>query len=520
MSSAATLMPSKRSVVAAGSSFGVLMRGLIAVGLLAPIAVYVWIALHRIGYPFEIDWMEGGSVELAARVAGGHSLYTAPSLAFVGWTYPPLYYWLAAVVAKVTGVGFLPLRLVSLVASLVSMATLAAIVVRETGERVAGLVAAGLFAATFQISGSWFDTGRVDSMFLALTLLAVAWGRRARGMRGGVALGLLAFLAFFTKQTALLALLPVLVYLAFARTRVGVPALLTLLGLALASTVVLDGLTHGWYRYYVFDELAQQPWAKQVWVSFWVDDVLHKQWPVLILVITGGLSLMFRGRARVRLDWRSPSVYYAAATVGLVASAWASRLHTGGYTNVLMPAYAAFALLAGLVCGQLFRDRRRAAVIGALVAVILLAQLALLAYPPDSQIPTAADRAVGAQLMSRLRALPGPVIVFRHPWYATLAGKGVSYAQEEAVHEVLRSAATRGARALRASLRVSLDALHVQAVVLDYSSDGSLLEPEFSREFRLQRRPITAIPLYPLTDLRSAPALVYLRVGRQSHRQP
>ena len=36
--------------------------------------------------------MEGGSVELAARVTSGHSLYAAPSLAFVGWTYTPLYY--------------------------------------------------------------------------------------------------------------------------------------------------------------------------------------------------------------------------------------------------------------------------------------------------------------------------------------------------------------------------------------------------------------------------------------------
>ena len=176
--------------------------------LMAPIAAYAWVALHRVGYPYELDWMEGGSVELAARVAAGHSLYAPPTLAFVGWTYPPLYYWIAAAVAKLTGVGFEPLRLVSLTASLVSIATLAWIVTRETGDRIAGLVAAGLFAATFRISGAWFDTGRVDSLFLALTLLTLAWGRSARGVRGGVALGMLAFLAFFTKQTALLALLP------------------------------------------------------------------------------------------------------------------------------------------------------------------------------------------------------------------------------------------------------------------------------------------------------------------------
>ena len=218
-------------------------------------------AAHRVGYPFELDWMEGGSVELAARAAAGHSLYVAPSLSFVGWTYPPLYYWTAAAVAKLTGVGFLPLRLVSLTASVVSMATLAWMVWRETGDRVAGIVAAGLFAATFRISGAWFDVGRVDSLFLALTLLALACGRWATGVRGGIGLGILAFLAFFTKQSALLALLPALVYLALTRRRVGIPALVTVLALVLVSTAVLDAATDGWYRYYVISELAQQPWV-------------------------------------------------------------------------------------------------------------------------------------------------------------------------------------------------------------------------------------------------------------------
>ena len=180
----------------------------VAVAAAAPVLAYAWVALHRVGYPFELDWMEGGSVELAARVAGGHSLYTAPSLAFVGWTYTPLYYWLSAGVAKLIGVGFAPLRLVSLVASLVAMATLAWMVLRETGSRLAGLIAAGLFAASFRISGAWFDTGRVDSLFLALTLLTLAWGRRAESVRGGLGLGVLAFLAYFTKQSALVAVAP------------------------------------------------------------------------------------------------------------------------------------------------------------------------------------------------------------------------------------------------------------------------------------------------------------------------
>lgn len=499
--------------VGSGRPLRWLVRATVGVVLAAPIAIYLWVAAHRLGYPYELDWMEGGSVALAARVAAGHSLYAAPSLASVGWTYPPLYYWVAAAVSKVTGIGFFALRLVSVVSSLVAMATLAGIVWRETRDRLAGLVAAGLFAATFQISGAWFDTGRVDSMFVALTLVALAWGRQARSVRGGIGLGVLAFLAFFTKQTALVAVLPALVYLAATRRRVGIPALVTLAALGLASTVALDAASDGWYRYYVFSELTGQPWAQQVWVTFWENDIWRRQWPLVVLVIAGGATVAWDARSRVA--WRWPAAYYVTAAAGMIVSAWLSRLHTGGFANVLMPAYAALALLAGLAFGALARGRRdgRAGFIAPLAAVALLAQLALLAYPPGAQIPTSADRAAGAALIARLRSLPGPVIVLRHPWYATLAGKGSSAAQEEAIHDVLRSSVARGAQALSAaSLGRDLDADHVQAVVLDYAGDGSLLGPEFAREFRLQRAPITPSPLYPLTDLRSAPALLYLRI--------
>jgi hypothetical protein len=494
---------------AAGAA-GTLARAVVGVAAVVPIAAYLWVALHRLSYPFELDWMEGGSVELAARVLAGHSLYAAPSLAFVGWTYPPLYYWVAAAVAKVTGIGFLPLRLVSLSASLAAMAILAVTVIHETRDRIAGLLAAGLLAATFRISGAWFDVGRVDALFLALTLAALAWGRRANTVRGGIGLGMLAFLAFFTKQTALVALAPALAYLALTRRRVGVPAVLTLIALLLVSTALLDAGTDRWYRYYVFTELSNQPWAKQLWLGFWRDDIVGHQWPLLILIFGGGLTLLHRARWR-RRRWLEPT-YYAAAALGLLGAAWISRLHTGGYVNVLMPAYAAIALLAGLTYGTLQRRRQRRS-IQVLLAGLVLAQLALLIYPLGAQIPTAADRAAGAALIARLRALPGPVLVLSHPWYGTVAGKGV-FAQGEGMREVLRAGPSEPERALRASLRGALDADHIQAVVLDGAYDAHLFGPELAHEFQLQAQPVTARRLYPLTDARTAPTLLYVRIRR------
>jgi hypothetical protein len=119
-------------------------------------------------------------------------------------------------------------------------------------------------------------------------------------------------------------------------------------------------------------------------------------------------------------------------------------------------------------------------------------------------------RAASTELLDRLRALSGPVLVLRHPWYATLVGKG-SFAQAEGITDVLRSADPRGADALRTSLQGALDADHVQAVVLDGGFDAHVLGPQLGREFRLASRSITRSRLYPLTDVRTAPTLLYLR---------
>ena len=495
--------------------------GLPAAAAAVPILVYVWIAVHQAGYPFELDWMEGGSVELAARVLHGQSLYVSPSLAFVGWTYPPLYYWASAAVASLTGIGFLPLRLVSIAGSALAMGALAGIVLRHTGDRVAAIVAAGLFAATFALTGAWFDVGRVDALFTGLTLLTLLVGARCDSGWAGVLTGALAFLAAFTKQSALIALVPALLVLAVTHRRAGLAALVTLAVLFGGSVLLLDAATGGWYRYYVFDELAGQAWVPGFIVGFWRDDLLAHLWPLALLAV-GAMTVAVRARryrgasGEARSDlapvWCGTSTgwYLAAALAGLLAASWVSRLHTGGYRNVLMPAYAAAALAGGLAYARM-RRHGPAGAWGA--AALVVVQVAVLHFPVAAQVPTRADRAAGTRLITALRALPGPVLVVRHPWYGTEAGKG-AFAQGEGIGDVLRSAAPRGRRALLASLRGVLARDHIATVVADGSFDTTLFADELARYFRLRPGALGAgPPLEPLTDVRTAPALVYVRIS-------
>jgi hypothetical protein len=198
--------------------------------------------------------------------------------------------------------------------------------------------------------------------------------------------------------------------------------------------------------------------------------------------------------------------YELAAAVGLLLAAWFSRLHTGGYANVLMPAYAACALVGGLA----FARMRRLGAVPALIAVVIvLVQLAQLLTIPDRAIPHRSTRSAGAELIARLRAIPGPVLVLSHPWYGTIAGKG-SFAQSDAIIEVLRSGDPRGSAYLRRELRDALNHYRIRAVVLDHRPP-SWLAPQLAREFVLASAPITSTVLRPPGDLRSGPTYLYLR---------
>ena len=137
------------------------------------VAVYLILVFFRIQYPFELEWMEGGSVHQVIRILSGQKLYVSPSLEFVPFVYTPLYFYISASISRIIGAGFVPLRLVSFISSLGCFFIIFLFVKRETKSNFFGILAASLFSATFRRSGAFFDIARVDSLFLFFLLTAL-----------------------------------------------------------------------------------------------------------------------------------------------------------------------------------------------------------------------------------------------------------------------------------------------------------------------------------------------------------
>src|SRR5512138_451567 len=88
----------------------------IALVAFAPVVTFVHVALQRLGYPLELEWMGGGVIDHVRIVLSGQPLYRAPSVDFTPFIYTPLYYYLVAAVSQLVGTGLVAARVTSFAA--------------------------------------------------------------------------------------------------------------------------------------------------------------------------------------------------------------------------------------------------------------------------------------------------------------------------------------------------------------------------------------------------------------------
>lgn len=473
----------------------------------AALLAFLALALERIDYPFEIEWMEGGSLGHVERLRAGEALYASPSLEFTPFIYTPLYFEMSSWIAEWLGGGFAPLRAISLLASLVSFALVGCLVGRESGSRSAGLLAAGLLAATFEASGAWFDIARVDPLFLAFTLATVFVLRFGSSLPAGILAGALGACAFFTKQTTLTILAPFLLCAVFERSRFWVAFFGTLaLGVA-AGSVALEVGSDGWYSYYAFDLPRQHKIRWYKLLSFWSRDVM-----ATMPVAAAAAVAFFAWRPlSASLPPEGPEgrrrLFYVCAAIGMIGSSFFSRLHSGGYLNVLMPAHAVLATFFGLGAAAFLRvfaqSQRPASEL--IVYGLCLLQFGILAYDPREQIPSEADRRAGEVLLERIRGIEGEVLVVYHGYLPGLAGKATS-AEWMAVLDILRGHAGPERDRMRAEIETAIRERRYAAIILDEEWFPEVLDAHYELRGRLFQTEV----FWPRTGERVRPEWLYL----------
>ncbi|HET6189264.1 MAG TPA: glycosyltransferase family 39 protein [Trebonia sp.] len=501
-------------------------RAAAAIAGLAVIGTYVSIALARLGYPGHLEILEENSLIEVHQILAGQQLYPAPSASFVPDGYPPLYFAVSAGAASVLGQSYLPLRLVSLVASLACFAILGRLVHSETGSRAAGVAAAGLLAATYFATGTWFDVARVDSLFLALSVAGLYAARRARRTGGAVAAGLLLGAAFCTKQTALAEGVAVLAALAAGpRRRLAAVAAAAWAAVVGGSTLGLGLASHGWYVYYVFEQMSQHAFSPSIASQFWISELL----PTLGIAICASV-----------LGARRMPLVLLAGCAALAVEAFAARAQTGSNLNDLLPVYMVVAVLAGLAmsgrpalparsAGRLarftrpawlsrFTRRRRGAGgrwIPVAVSGLVVAQIGVLAggFRLSQAFPSNADRIAGQRLAAAARVLGGIVAIPAAPGIATMAGLPPTEDQI-AADDILRASDQSAKTIFLASLARAVAAQRFSGIIIEFRRELGLPADLPRYYHRCPQTPLDGVLSVPFpANAKALPVSVWLPIG-------
>ena len=395
------------------------------------VLLFLVLASSRLLYPFELEWIEGASVDGIRWIMEGNALYSEPSISFIPMVYNPLLFFLSAALMKVIGVGFVAPRLISILSTLGCFLLLFSIVARESQHPLPGLVSVGIYAATFRFSGSWMDIAKSDSLFLCLVLAAFLVSRRHQNLWRGVISGLLYVLAYYTKQSALsvvLVMAPLSLVVSRGRTWP------QWLAVAVAGSAIfwgLDAISDGWFSFYTFDMTTHHTRSADTWF-FW-RLLIRQMWPAL-LVSLFYLAITMAGAFKTPLAGRAESPWHNLSLgCSLLLSSWSVFLQRWTYDNGFMPACVGLGMLAGLGYGQVLKLTQRPSwyARGSLLRggalVLLLFQFVSMLYNPLTQLPTVEDREAGRQFITRLSELPGEVLVFNHGFVNYLAGKNTYF---------------------------------------------------------------------------------------------
>ena len=443
------------------------------------------VVITLVGYPYSYDWAEGGMADQVLRVLSGKPLYVKPSLDFIPFMYPPLYMYLSALASSVLGVGLAPLRVVSLAAAAGTFSVVYLFVRRESGSAYYGILASGLLAGSFISTGVALNLARVDQLFLFLFLAGAYLVKFHPSRYGYMAAALLFSLSFLTKQTALVASFPLLLYAFVTDSKKSLYLIIPAFIIAGGSTLLLDRIHEGWYSFYVFKLPGSIPFEKSMLMVFLKQDLMV---PLTIACVT---SLFFIV-SRISSD-RNKGLFYLMFATGALAGSWLSRLNLQAALNVDVPAYAVISILFALGVHDAMKKigssvQGTSGLVGNFAMSVFLLQLVLLLYNPLKDRPTKMDMEAGSDFVKVISQFNGEVFAPYNSYIPVLAGKR-SYPHAMSFYEIMRSADSTTREQLMNGLRQAIFEKKFDAIVIypAFFADGFVAEEELKQNYEINK---------------------------------
>lgn len=394
------------------------LKLILLITVIAYIVVFFYITISRINYPFSLEWMEGTSIIQVHRILSGQLLYVEPSLGYVSLIYPPVYYYVSAAFAKVIGLSFFSLRLVSLLSTLGCMALIFLIVRKIEPNFFSQIVAVGLFAAMFKIGNFWFDIARVDMLALFFALASIYFLHFTADRKYFFLSGLLLALSCMTKQIYLALLIAASLYCFFLDRKNTWIFIVSSVSVYSLGFLILNLVHDGWYQFFTFEV----PYSHTESLRFEVAGRLLLDFILLPLSLNFLFTVFYFIQViRDKKNYQRISIVFIVGAV--TAISWMGIVNLGALSNAVIPAHAVLSIMTGIFLSKLLSDRNSPILFKAGALVLTVIQLALLQYPIAEQIPTDSDLRSGQALLQEIKNQPGDVYIPYHPELMLFADK-------------------------------------------------------------------------------------------------
>lgn len=340
--------------------------------------VYFWgFAGHAwatVSFPYQIDYGEMAELNRAWRLAQGQGLYedwARPP--YMVDNYTPLYAMVSAVGVALGGPQFFTGRLLSLVCTLASGASIAGIA-WSLGSGARGAAVAGLLFFAGQPVWNWGAWERVDTLALAFELLGVlvyaaGWVRWRKGLALWATVPLFVAAAY-TRQSQAAGAAACYLHLLVGQPRLAVRVVVLYAASGLALFGLLQAGTRGWFYQHVVASNVNL-WTLADFLSWWNPFWRFSHWTAVFAVLAAAAALP---RAR-----RSPMALALLYLLGGGATVLTMG-KLGANVNYLLQFWAGLCLATGIaigtVPGSLVRLARRWPVLGSAAAGKTIAALA------------------------------------------------------------------------------------------------------------------------------------------------
>jgi hypothetical protein len=324
-------------------------------------------------------------------------------------------------------------------------------------------------------------------VFLFFLLAALYMIRSRISLQSYILAGILVSISFLTKQVALPISIPLMIYAVYSNRRNGLVFVGVVFLLSGLSTLALNHVHDGWYYFYCFDLPRQHALVKKMYAGFWLYDLLA---PLPIACFLSVVCILIQA-AKSR---KAGFAFFSLMAAAMLGGAWVSRLHAGGYPNVLFPAYAAISILFGIAVHETIKliptqslDRVNAMKV--FVYHLCLIQFLLLIYNPCTYIPTKEDATAGWEFVETMAKMEGELFVPCHGYVPTLAGKR-SYAHAMAVYDVMRGDNIEVKERLILDIRQAIGEKEFSAIIIDSFLPNRLWFRQATGGFCIRERPV------------------------------